>query len=479
MKKPLLLTALVAIISTLTIVYTLAPLRQKKAHLSSTQSLESGPSERTGEDFNNRVLEGIEPLAQQSTKYFGSLAGLENASECIPVLIENQQDYDLAFLHCSDEVLKSDGEARPLTKTFTVTEGLARKYNFWRRIYSQFTSKQQLMHLATHPEVVLEIYDLSNRPTLSYHDQRKLVSAISKERQSHYQRLFQKLHKYRSRPVDTLSADMRRVVRLMAHIPDDNKYLIAANSMRTQTGQRDFVAAGVRQASRYINEIEHEFERQGVPRELAKLAFVESSFNLNARSRVGASGVFQIMQETGRQYLRIEDGIDERNDPIKAARAAAKLLRMNYRITQAWPLAITAYNHGIGSIKRAVVATGTRDIEVIIDQYDHENFGFASKNFYSEYLAMLGTLADSEELFPVGDLPSFRSYGTHRMHAPTPIDKIRKKFRVTNEQIAEFNPDISRQHLRRNGLLPKGYILKIPVAAPAVSAIYSKAKPTI
>jgi hypothetical protein len=57
------------------------------------------------------------------------------------------------------------------------------------------------------------------------------------------------------------------------------------------------------------------------------------------------------------------------------------------------------------------------------------------------------------------------------------ISKIKKKYRVSEFQIADLNPDIFRQHIRRNGVLPRGYTLKIPVAKPIVSAIYSAAKP--
>ena len=262
----------------------------------------------------------------------------------------------------------------------------------------------------------------------------------------------------------------------MAHISDRNKYLIAANSMRTQTGQRDYVANGIRQGYRYLTEIEDEFDRQGIPRELAKLAFVESSFNINARSKVGASGIYQIMFKTGKQYLKIADGIDERNDPIKASRAAAKLLRMNYAVTQSWPLAITAYNHGIGSIKRAVRMTGSINIETIIEEYQDRNFGFASKNFYTEYLAMLGTLQDAERLFPMGNSQGPIVFSTVTLKNAMSIAEIRKKHRISDAQIADLNPDILRLYIRKNGILPRGYTLKIPVTKSSAAAIYTGGK---
>jgi membrane-bound lytic murein transglycosylase D len=425
----------------------------------------------------SKPLIGISPLDRQSLKFLEIVKGLEPLQECLPVSIESQPEFDLEYLYCTDDALAKDGNAQTLTANFEVTRGLARRYNFWRRVYSNFSSKQHILHLAEYPEVVLEIYDLSNRPQMAYHEERKAIVQISKRQKEYYRSLFRQLDKYRDADISTYSPDMKRVARLMQHIDDKNKYLIAASSIRTQTGQRNYVAQGILQGTRYLTEIENEFDRQGVPRELARLAFVESSFNLNAKSKVGASGVYQIMFNTGKQYLKIVDGIDERNDPIKAARAAAKLLRMNYGITKSWPLAITAYNHGVGSMTRAVRTTGSMDIEIIIRKYRDRNFGFASKNFYTEYLAMLGTLQDAHKLFPDESRPSPIIFQSVRLPNSMQIAMVRKKYKISDAQIEDLNRDIFRQHIRKNGVLPQGFNLKIPVAKSVVSAIYSAVKP--
>jgi membrane-bound lytic murein transglycosylase D len=420
------------------------------------------------------AIQPIEPVSRQSAQFYEITKGLEDTNECLPVLVDSLAKYDLEYLYCSNKAYQTDGESRTVTSNFTVPDSLARRVNFWRRIYSHFSSKQEVMHLAEYPEVVLEIYDFSNKGELSYHQQRKAVAAIAKTQKQLYRRIFMELQRFRNADPATYTPEMRRVAALMAHIKDTNKYLVAAASIRTQTGQRDYVANGLRQGARYLNEIEDEFDKQGLPRELARLSFVESSFNLNARSKVGASGVFQIMHDTGKQYLKIEDGIDERNDPIKASRAAAKLLRMNYGLTGAWPLAITAYNHGVGSMLRAARVTGSSDIETILNRYKDRNFGFASKNFYTEYLAMLLTLQDAQRLFPeVGTIAAIR-YDTVRLPREMPIETIRKSYKVSSSQLVDLNPDIFPQHIRRNGALPRGFQLKIPVAKPQVSAIYSK-----
>jgi membrane-bound lytic murein transglycosylase D len=223
-----------------------------------------------------------------------------------------------------------------------------------------------------------------------------------------------------------------------------------------------------------MSAIENEFDKQSVPRELARIAFVESSFNLKAHSKVGASGVYQIMPSTGRQYLKTYPGIDERNDPIKAARAAAKLLKLNYKITKKWPLAITAYNHGVGSIRRAVKTTGSSDIEVIIEKYRHKSFGFASKNFFTEYLAILGTLHNAHNLFPGINRHDPISFDNVKLPRTYTISQIKKKYKITSTQIKDLNPDISHKLLRSNGTISRGYILKIPVRSKSLTSVKTK-----
>jgi membrane-bound lytic murein transglycosylase D len=79
--------------------------------------------------------------------------------------------------------------------------------------------------------------------------------------------------------------------------------------------------------------------------------------------------------------------ISRRTDVRVATTAAAKLLAQNYAETKSWPLALTAYNHGLAGVMRAVRQTGSRDLCVIIDRYESPSFRFASSNFYAQFLA--------------------------------------------------------------------------------------------
>src|ERR1700710_2447178 len=105
--------------------------------------------------------------------------------------------------------------------------------------------------------------------------------------------------------------------------------------------------------------MEEEFRRLGLPTELTRLPFVESSFNVNARSRVGASGVWQFMRRTAKPYMKVNKDVDERNDPIKSTLASSRVLKQNYMMLDSWPLALTGYNHGPYGVRGIVAKTHT------------------------------------------------------------------------------------------------------------------------
>src|SRR5690606_12104818 len=156
------------------------------------------------------------------------------------------------------------------------------------------------------------------------------------------------------------------------------------------------------------------------------------------------------------------DHIDERRDPIKAGVAAAKLFQTNYKILGNWPLAITAYNHGAYSLKRAVAKLGSNDLPYLINRYDNASFGFASKNFYCEFLGILSTLENKGKYFPDIKEDKPLVFQEYRLPRGLSIAYLRKKFNLSVDDILNLNPDIDRRHVLRGGYLPRGYVLKMP-----------------
>jgi hypothetical protein len=149
------------------------------------------------------------------------------------------------------------------------------------------------------------------------------------------------------------------------------------------------VDEGLHRASKLLPRILTILRQHQVPAELAALPMVESTFNPAAYSKAGAAGLWQFIRSTGKQYSLISRRRDDRRDPVRATEAAAHLLRNNYEALGSWPLAIVAYNHGHAGIRAASTVVGSTAIEDIVARYNGPRFGFASKNFYAEFLAAL------------------------------------------------------------------------------------------
>ncbi len=163
----------------------------------------------------------------------------------------------------------------------------------------------------------------------------------------------------------------------------------AAGNIRVQQGLREKVDEGIQRAQALLPRILPILHEHNVPAELAALPLVESTYNPKAYSKAGAVGLWQFIRSTGKRYLTITRARDDRRDPLRATEAAARLLRHNYEALGSWPLAIAAYNHGREGILTAQATVGSSAIEDIVARYAGPRFGFASKNFYAEFLAAL------------------------------------------------------------------------------------------
>ena len=179
-------------------------------------------------------------------------------------------------------------------------------------------------------------------------------------------------------------------------------------------------------AAAWETHIARVLKQHGVPEEIAALPHVESSFNPFAYSKVGAAGLWQFMPSTAKRFMRVDGIVDERLDPYSATEAAANLMLYNYRLLGTWPLAVTAYNHGPGGLRRAQDELGTSDIAVIVKRYQGATFGFASRNFYVAFLAALEVDRNAEKYFgPITRLPDtentpVRTARLHRGRARSP-----------------------------------------------------------
>ncbi len=270
---------------------------------------------------------------------------------------------------------------------------------------------------------------------------------------------------------DALTGRRLRLFRIWDESRDPATYREAANNLRGQRGIRDRFLAGVARSARYDAAFRQVFREEGVPEDLVYLPHIESSYLWNARSYAGALGMWQFMSATARRHdLHVDEAVDQRLDPLAAARAAASYMRTAYEALEHWPLAITSYNHGVDGIKNAVRETGSTDISVIIGTYRGPLFGFAGRNFYPEFLAAK-ELADSLLANP-GSLPLDApvEHDTFELPAFAKVNSVAKALGVPRQELEEFNPALTRSARTDEAYLPRGYDLRLPpgsVADPA------------
>jgi membrane-bound lytic murein transglycosylase D len=401
---------------------------------------------------------------------------------CFQTVVENLPSASavIKYFHCPHKVFLQEGEPFDVTSDFKVTPGIVRKFHLWKRIYGFWGKNEYVIHSSEFPEVILAVVAHEDSDgTLDVKSDRNLKKAIEQQKRV-YRDLLNTLHRQANKPIERLSHAHLRIARLMEHIEDPKKYQIAAHSIRAQRGQSHFVKEGIVRSGKYLPYIENEFAAKGLPIELTILGFVESSFNPKAISKVGASGVYQIMPATGRPFLIQDFGIDERNDPIKAGQVAATILDSNYASLKSWPLAVTAYNHGASSMRRAVRQTKSTDLDVIIKKYNHKNFGFASRNFYAEFLAMVYTKQNATSLFPDAT-PEFPiKFREEKLSKATPVKTIIKDHDLSTQDILQLNLDLSSRFIKNQGVLPKGYRIKLPAAEQVAqdNSSQSKSSPT-
>ncbi len=188
-------------------------------------------------------------------------------------------------------------------------------------------------------------------------------------------------------------------VAALFHNPSPSVYAQAAQNLRVQQGLRDRFREGLLRSRYYRPTMERIFRAAGLPVELVTLAEVESGFYPGARSGAGAVGIWQFTRSTGKQFLRINRRYDERLNPIRETQAAAQLLRYNYDVLGNWPLAITAYNYGTYGTAQAAEMYDN-DYAQVFKNFDGPHFGFAAKNYYSEFLAALEVSRHEAEYFP-------------------------------------------------------------------------------
>ncbi len=235
----------------------------------------------------------------------------------------------------------------------------------------------------------------------------------------------------------------------------------AVTNVRFQLGQSDRFVGGLIRSGAYREHIERVARERGLPVELGALPHVESSFHPGAYSHANAAGMWQFIRSTGQRFMRIDHIVDERMDPYAATYAAMSLLEYNYSLLGSWPLALTAYNHGAGGLARAKRELGTDDIGQIILRYKGASFGFAGRNFYPQFLAVLDLERQAQALFGLLHLDPAPEYEEMELPAYVEADVLAGNLGVSIEQLKFDNPALRPVVWEGGKRIPKGYKLKI------------------
>ncbi len=195
-------------------------------------------------------------------------------------------------------------------------------------------------------------------------------------------------------------------------------------------------------AETYMPVIQQILKEEKVPSELAYLAFIESGLNPTARSWAGAAGMWQFIAATGKVYgLEINWWIDERRDPEKATRAAARHLRDLYNIWGDWHLALANYNISPRGLNRAINrAGGVKDYWVAYPYLPKETRGYVP-GFIAT--ALIG-LNPEEFGFQKSYNGTPYAYDVAEVEGLMPLDELAKAAGISTDELKRYNPELLR-----------------------------------
>jgi membrane-bound lytic murein transglycosylase D len=341
------------------------------------------------------------------------------------------------------------------------------KMLFWHQVFYRFPTTTTLVHDSDNAKNILDIIDHN---LLAQKNPDQKVSSFAKRNQlneqylERYRLALQRFQRLGKRALQFGGIE-KRVYSVFSRDPSELMRLLKGEvSLRTQTGLSDEFLRAAERAQDYLPYMERVFADRGVPTRITRLPFVESMFNLKAISKVGASGIWQFMPDTARNYMFVNRYQDERNSPLKASKAAAKLLGENYAALRSWPLAITAYNHGRGGMERAAREVGSRDIGKIIKNYKANSFGFASKNFYAEFLSAARTYDILVSEQKIKARPSNLNLTPIRLEQAVSVQHVLTRTDLSKADLQQLNPCLKDRSFTENKsrLLPQSYELFVP-----------------
>ena len=327
---------------------------------------------------------------------------------------------------------------------FSVPDNIRPAINFWTKVYTEVDTQSGFLH---DPEDLSIVYQKLDRD-------RELINSTR-------DKIREELHVLASGKRSGLTPSQQRLLDLWGDDTPNDRLATAANNIRWQLGQSDRFIAGIKRSGAYRNHIENVIRSKDMPIELAILPHVESSYHPGAYSSAAATGMWQFVRSTAQRFMRVDYVVDQRLDPYAASNGAMELLEYNYNALGSWPLALTAYNHGANGIARAIRDVGSTDIGRIIADYKGPRFGFASRNFYPQFLAALHVDQNAQEYFGLILKDREPDFQTVELDAFIDAEILAETLGVSVNSLQRDNPALQPSVWSGTKRIPKGYELKL------------------
>lgn len=326
---------------------------------------------------------------------------------------------------------------------------------FWKKIYSEYTSNQIVFSDSEDLGLVYRVVTVpaagKARENAIKHAKQEILTALDE------------LQSCEPESVDVLEPGLTREIYLaLSSNPRVDKYQ-RGEFIRAQNGLKDRFEEGYHRSGAHDAEIRARLKNAGLPEDLIGIVFVESLFYPKSKSSVGATGIWQFMKRTAFEFMRVNQLVDERQDPILSTDAAIKYLKSARKSLQEWPLVITSYNYGRGGMAKAAEMVGSKDFEVILKNYSNPRFGFAARNYYAEFLAALDVYRNASAIFPNTEPVSQWSYAILELPKSILVKDLLSSKSLESVWLKTYNPALTNLAHKGKAVLPKGFTLRVPV----------------
>ena len=291
---------------------------------------------------------------------------------------------------------------------FPIEDKVEEQFLFWHDVFFKYPSTSYVIHDASDPTSIVEVIDFKKEVT---EGKWTFLPTPKEQKKSVYKRL-----------------------KILS-----KKTSLSKKNLRVQQGISDNFFLAAKKAEPFMFLIEGVMKRMGLPLALSRIPFVESRFEQGLVSKTGASGVWQLMPRTAKQFLLINDMIDERNCFVKSTFAAASLLKNYFKKLSSWPLAITSYNHGITGIYKVSKVLKTKNFNSILEGYNSPRFQYASKNFYAEVMAAEAVYQKLLNYRLLGKPKNKSLISMVLLKKKLSLDELIKLYNISEKEIRTYN----------------------------------------